>query len=135
MEQNLNRSRMNMALNAKCGVSALLVFTISSALFAQQTVPTQESDDREAMVFDDPFTDKVNEGYIGSGFDDPFTPDVNEGYIGSGFDDPSTPMINEGLAGSGFDDPETEEVNEGAIGSGFDDPLTPVINEGEADPE
>jgi hypothetical protein len=28
---------------------------------------------------DDPFTEKINEGKIGSGMDDPFTEGINEG--------------------------------------------------------
>ena len=45
---------------------------------------------------DDPFTERINEGQIGSGIDDPFTEGINEGQIGSGIDDPFTEGVNEG---------------------------------------
>ena len=83
-----------------------------------------------AQDYDDPFTEDINEGAIGSGHDDPFTEGINEGSIGSGYDDPFTEDINEGAIGSGYDDPFTEDINEGAIGSGYDDPFTEGVNEG-----
>ena len=33
--------------------------------------------------YDDPFTEGINEGAIGSGYDDPFTEGINEGAIGN----------------------------------------------------
>jgi hypothetical protein len=45
---------------------------------------------------DDPFTEGINEGRIGTGMDDPFTEGINEGRIGSGIDDPFTEGVNEG---------------------------------------
>jgi hypothetical protein len=50
---------------------------------------------------------------LSQGIDDPFTEGINEGRIGSGIDDPFTEGINEGRIGSGIDDPFTEDVNEG----------------------
>ena len=49
-----------------------------------------------SVPVDDPFTEGINEGKIGSGMDDPFTKGINEGRIGSGIDDPFTEGVNEG---------------------------------------
>jgi len=98
-------------------VAAAIVVFFATGLLAQQDHSSGDGAEGERSVYgyDDPFTERVNEGRIGDGFDDPFTEDINEGAVGSGFDDPFTPDVNEGAIGTGFDDPFTPDINEGAI--------------------
>jgi len=77
------RNRNTGALTMKKIIVGLLLFLcVTLSVYAQD--------------YDDPFTEDINEGAIGSGYDDPFTEDINEAAIGSGYDDPFTEGVNEG---------------------------------------
>ena len=55
--------------------------------------------------YDDPFTEGINEGAIGSGHDDPYGTDSNDNSWNTGYDDPYGTDSNDNGWNTGYDDP------------------------------